>query len=387
MKHTKKILALVLALAMTFALAACSSSGDDGDDGDTPQEAVNLENITKDSIKIGVIHIEDPYASAGYSVAHQQGIDEMVEALDLDPEKQLIVVDNVSDNDTQATESAIRSCIEDGANVIFATSWGYMETVKKLAAEFPQVIFSHCSGYESNDTNFNNYFGRIYEARYLAGIAAGLKTQTNKIGYVAAQGMKNAEVTGGINAFALGVKSVNPDATIHVQVTNTWYDVSLEKSAAEALLNMDCDVIAQHQDTVQPQIAAQEQGKWGVGYNSDMSEEAPDAVLTSVIWNWGVYYTQTVQAIIDNTWTCENYFGTMEEGLVDITALTDNCAEGTREAVDEAKEKIISGELAVFSGPLVDNTDTEQCAEGQTLDDSYIAGGIDWYLDNVTLES
>ena len=129
-----------------------------------------------------------------------------------------------------------------------------------------------CIRDRNNGKNMNNYFGRIYQARYLAGIAAGMKTQSNKIGYVAAMDVTNSEVTGGINAFAMGVKSVNADARVYVKVTNTWFDVTKEKQAAEALLADGCDVIAQHCDTTAPQLAAQEKGVWGCGYNSDMTE-------------------------------------------------------------------------------------------------------------------
>ncbi len=387
MKKFTKILALLMALAMVFALAACSGGGDTGDpSSNEPAASGNaFPAVPKEEIKVGVIHIGNPNDTAGYTHAHDSGIIAMQNQLGLG-EEQIIRKNDIDDTDKTAIETAIRECIEAGCHIIFGTSYGYMDTMEQLAAEYPDVIFSHCSGYKNNGKNLNNYFGRIYEARYLTGIAAGLKTKSNKIGYVAAQGSDNPEVTGGIDAFALGVKSVNPDAKIYVKVTNTWFDPQKEKSAAIALLDEGCDVIAQHQDTAQPQIAAQERGVWGCGYNSDMTAEAPKAHLTATVWNWGVYYTQAVQQVIDGTWTPTNYFDGMKEGLLGISPLSDNCAEGTQEAIDKATEGILDGTLKVFAGPIKDAAGTERVKSGDYLKDDYIAGQLNWYVDNVVAD-
>lgn len=374
-KMAKKIIAVVLAaVMMVLAFAACSGNTDGQKEGES-----------KSDLKIGVIHIGDPKEGAGYSYAHDQGIKKACEALGI-ADSQVIRKNNVADNNKEAAESAIDELVEEGCKVIFATSYGYMDAVENRAAKYPEVYFSHCSGYKSNETNFNNYFGRIYEARYLAGIAAGMKTQSNKIGYVAAQNDKNPEVTGGIDAFALGVKSVNPDAKVYVKVTNTWFDLTVEKDAAVSLLNEGCDVIAQHQDTAQPQIAAQEAGKWGVGYNSDMAIQAPKAVLTSVIWNWEVYYQKAIESVLNGKWDSSNYFGTMKEGLVDVTPVTENCADGTKEAIEAAKKKIVEEDFRVFSGEIKDNKGNVQVKAGEHLEDDYIAGKINWYVDNVVVK-
>jgi len=275
-----------------------------------------------------------------------------------------------------------------------------METMAALAEQYPDIIFSHATGYMSNDTNFNNYFGRIYQARYLAGIAAGLKTKTNKIGYVAAMGIDNSEVTSGLNAFAKGIAAVNPDAVVYVKVTNTWFSVDLESQAAEALLDLGCDVIGQHCDTTAPQLAAEKRGVWGCGYNSDMTPEAPKAHLTAPIWNWGVYYTAAVKAVVDGTWeSFGNYFGGLKEGFVDISPLSENCEPGTQEIIDQVKQLIIDGEFEVFDGKQIkvdgtnvtivdeDLTDNQGnvivAAGGPCLDDATITGGINWYYKNV----
>ncbi len=382
MKKFGKVFAMLLALTMFASFAGCGN----GKDGNEEGGDVAFAPVAKEDIKVGVIHIGDPDAGSGYTYAHDLGIQEMQKELGLD-DSQIIRKNNVADSDPTATETAIVECIEEGCNIIFGTSWGYMDTMEALAEKYPQVIFSHGTGYKNNGKNMNNYFGRIYQARYLSGIVAGMKTESNKIGYVAAMGSENSEVTGGIDAFAMGVNSVNPDAQVYVKVTNSWYDPAEESNAAKALINEGCDVIGQHCDTPNPQLEAEAAGVWGVGYNSDMIKDAPKATLTSTIWHWGVYYTQAVKAVIDGTWKPENYFGGMDDGLVDITELNaDLCTDEMKTAVEEAKAKIKSGEFNVFDGVIETNDGTTVGEEGSTLDDATITGKINWYFKNVVVK-
>lgn len=379
----KKITALLLVLIMAASFALLSGCG----------------TAVPEDFKVGVIHIGNPSDGAGYSYAHDQGIVAMQKNLGLS-DSQIIRKVNIADTDAAATKTAMEECIEAGAKIIFGTSWGYMETMAELAEAHPDVIFSHGSGYMSNETNFNNYFGRIYQARYLAGIAAGLKTQSDLIGFVAAMDITNSEVTGGLDAFAKGVAAVNPDAKVYVKVTNTWFSVDLENQAAEALLDLGCDVIAQHCDTTAPQLAAEKRGVWGCGYNSDMTAAAPAAHLTAPIWNWGVYYTAAARAVVDGKWAeFGNYFGGLAEGFVDISPLSANCAEGTQAIVDSVKALIKDGSFGVFDGKqikvdgtnvsLIDEALTDNKgniivdAGGACLEDSVITGGINWYYANV----
>lgn len=340
--------------------------------------------IAKDKIKVGVIHLSDPAEGSGYTYTHDIGIQGMQQNLGLS-DSQIIRKNNISDTDEAATRKAIQECIDAGCNIIFTTSWGYMQTTADMAEEYPDVYFSHGTGYMSNGKNFNNYFGRIYQARYLSGIAAGLNTKTNKIGYVAAMGLDNSEVTGGIDAFALGIYSINPDAEVYVKVTNSWYDPKAEEEAAKTLLNMNCDVIAQHCDTVYPQTLAQEKGVYSIGYNSDMSKEAPEACICSVIWNWSAYYTSAVQSIIDGTWDGSNYYGGMNENLVSITPIADFAADTTQEKINVAKQQILSGKNGVFDGVIETNTGATVGTAGKTLDDAVITGGINWYFKTVNV--
>ena len=365
-----------------YATNEGSDSVEEGTEAVADNTSGDTGGIPKDEIKVGVIHLSDPAEGSGYTYTHDLGIQGMQQNLNLSDD-QIVRKINISDTDADATRAAIQECIDEGCNIIFTTSWGYMETTAEMAEEYPDIYFSHGTGYMSNGKNFNNYFGRIYQARYLSGIVAGMNTKSDKIGYVAAMDSTNSEVTGGIDAFAMGIYSVNQNAKVYVKVTNSWFDPDGEKAAAETLLNMGCDVIAQHCDTEYPQTLAQEKGVYSIGYNSDMSKETPDACLTSVIWNWSAYYTSAVQSVIDGTWDGSNYYGGMNENLVGLTSLADFCADGTEEKVEEAKAAILSGENGVFDGVIETNTGETVGKEGKTLDDATITGGIDWYFKTV----
>lgn len=389
MKRIKSFFKILGMLVLCASFTGCGVNGNIDDyavntgygDSDTVKSS---SGVSKDSIKVGVIHLSDPAEGSGYTYTHDIGIMGMQQNLGLS-DSQIIRKINVNDSDKEATRKAIKECIDEGCNIIFSTSWGYMETTAQMAEEYPDVYFSHGTGYMSNGKNFNNYFGRIYQPRYLSGIVAGMNTKTNKIGYVAAMGSENSEVTGGIDAFALEVYSVNPSAQIYVKVTNSWYDPEAEKAAASTLLDMNCDVITQHCDTTYPQLLAQQKNVYSIGYNSDMSKDAPDACLCSVIWNWSAYYTAAVQSVIDGTWDGSNYYGGMNENLVGITQLAYFCKSGTQQKVDEAKKDIISGKLGIFDGVIETNTGTTVGENGKTLKDSDITGNINWYFKTVTV--
>jgi basic membrane protein A and related proteins len=392
MKRLFKII-LTLGLVLTLFTACAQKPAEQAQEpaaqepaAQEPAETKAFPAIAKEDIKVGVIHIGNPADGSGYTFAHDQGIVGMQEELGLE-DSQIVRKNNVNDSDPTATETAILECIEEGCNVIFGTSWGYMDTMEALAEEYPDVIFSHGSGYKSNGANFNNYFGRIYQARYLTGIAAGLKTESNLIGYVAAMGQDNSEVTGGLDAFALGVYSVNPDAKVYVKVTNSWFSPEEETNAAKALLGEGCDVIAQHCDTPNPQLEAEKAGAFGIGYNSDMSKDAPKATLTSAVWNWAAYYTWAVENAVNGTWTGENYYGGMKEGLIAISPINESIvADGTIEAIESAEKSMLDGSFNVFDGVIETNDGSTVGEEGKTLDDATITGGINWYFKTVTVK-
>lgn len=371
MKRTKRLLAAILSCAMVFALTACG-----GSDGAGSANSGSLKAIPKEDLKIGFVYV-GPVGDEGYSFAHDQGRKKMIENLGLS-EDQVIIKESVPEN--ADCEKALNDMVDQGCNVIFSTSYGFMDFTLNVAKQHPDVYFFHCSGYKTAD-NMSAYFGRMYEMRYLSGIAAGLKTKSNKIGYVAA--MPLPEVTRGINAFTLGVRSVNPEATVEVKWTNSWFDPTGEKQAAVELLNSGCDVLGQHCDSAGPVVAAQEKGAWAVGYNADALSKGPDAYLTAPLWDWGIYYTEQVQKIIDGTWKSENYWGHghMDEGIVKLDKLSANCAEGTEEAIQKAQEEIDNGKH-VFAGPLKDNEGNVKVQEGVTMTDEEMLS-MDWFVEGV----
>ena len=376
----KKILAFLLASAVLLT-TACGPSASNSAPAESEAAPASSEaaegsetaaGIPADQLKVGFVYI-GAHNDEGYSQAHDIGR-QAVEAMGV----ATAYVENVAETN-EACESAIRNLIDQGCNVIYTNSFGFMEATANCAAEFPEVKFGHCSGYTTAE-NMNTYFGKIYQARYLAGIVAGMKTQVNKIGYVAA--MPIPEVIRGINAFTLGVRSVNPEATVEVIWTNTWYDPAVEKQAALEILNKGVDVVAQHQDTTAPQIAAQEKGAAAIGYNVSTPDAAPEAYMTAPVFHWDKFYTADVQRIIDGTWKGEKIWDGIETGLVDLDTLTKNAPEGAQEAVDAAKEKIISGELHPFAGPLKDQNGEVKVPEGTTMTDDEI-WNMSWFVEGV----
>ena len=416
----KKLLALLMVLVMVLSLAACGGNADanettgaagetTGNAGATEGEGSGLEDLI-----IGAIYINSKNDTAGYTFAHHNGIVTAMKNLGMDPETQLVIQDEVPEDKEQVL-TAIDTLIGEGANIIFGISFGYIDAMEEAAAEYPDVIFSHGTGYKSNETNFNNYFGRAYQARYLAGIAAGFKSlelKNNNVGYVAAYGTEYAETASGINGFAMGVLAVNPEATIYVKELGAWADEVNESAYAKELIeSFGCGVISQHCDSAQPQIAAENAGVFGCGYNSDMTGDAPKAHLTAAIWNWDVYYGTAIQAAADcgeasnfvATMGGSAYYGGLAEGFVDVSPLSDNCSEGTADAIAQVKELIISGEWDVFSGvklnityadgtvtveqvdaALVDNAGNEiVAAGGESVEDGVITGSMDYFVQGV----
>lgn len=392
----KKIVSIISALVLIGSvLGGCGSSGEPDDfatnnvDGVTTTEAAvqeqtqNENAIDAKDIKVGVVYISDPNDGEGYTYTHDLGIIGMQENLGLSADQ--IIRRIAADDKPDEVKAAVKECIDEGCKIIFTSSFGYMQPASEMAEEYPDVYFAQMAGYLHNSTNYSNYFGRIYQARYLSGIVAGKKTKSNKIGFVAAMGKDNSEVTSGLDAFALGVAAVNPDAQVYVVVTNSWYDPEKEKQAAKRLLDMGCDVMAQHCDTAYPQTLAAEYGAYGIGYNSDMSKETPDSCLCSVMWNWNAYYTAAVSSVIKGNWTGEDYFGGMGEGVVQLSDLASFVEEGTAELVNEATTQILSGSFNVFDGVIETNTGETIGVEGQTLDDDTIKNEIHWYYKNVVI--
>ncbi len=377
----KKIVSVFLCAAMAVTLiAGCGApAAETGGNDDGGSATATLEGIPKDEIKVGFVHISDP-SDMGYTYNHDLGTQEMQKALGLSDD-QIINKYNVAED--ASCDTALRELVDAGCNIIFATSFGFEDYVVEVAREYPEVQFCHATGYQAKDAgldNLHNYFASIYEGRYLAGIAAGLKTESNKLGYVAA--FPFAEVISGYTAFYLGAKSVNPDVTMEIMYTNSWNDPTVESQVAKALIDRGCDVISQHSDSTAPATTAEDNGVWQVGYNNDMIEAAPNASLISPRIDWGIYVTEAVQAMIDGEEIPVDWCKGLADGAVYLSPLNENiAAEGTQEAIDEAAEKIRSGELHVFAGPLKGVSPDEEeyeVAEGEYYHEQEEASAPSW---------
>jgi basic membrane protein A len=376
----KKMFMVFFALCLPVVTIAFFS----GCDGKNPAAWKPGDPVDMERIRIGVLYLTDHETeTSGFTYEHHAGIKAMQRALGL-RDDQISARGNIPDTDNVAIEHALREFAAKGMHIIFAVSYGYMDSCEKIAKEYPNVIFAHATGYKYNNTNFTNYYGKIHQARYLSGIVAGLQTKTNKIGYVAAMGMEDSQVSSGLNAFALGVESVNPDARILVQVTNNWFDPASESQAAHALADRGCDILAQHCDTSVVMQEAQKRGIWSIGYNSDMRREAPNAVLTSVLWHWEVYYTGMVRSVVDGSFTTQSYFGGMNEGLVGIAPLNETLVSPeTTAAVKKAEEYIRTSDFNVFDGIMETNDGRRIGAAGSTLSELAIKRDIKWYYRTV----
>ncbi len=372
MKKFLKLFTVFAAMALMLSLVAC---------GETPQEKKAEEPAPKaeapkeeaKTVKAGFVYVS-PVGDAGYSYAHDLGR-KAVDGLDFVTTAFVESVPEGADS-----ERVIRNMARKGFDIIFTTSFGYMDPTMKVAKEFPDVHFMHCSGFQKA-ANVSNYFGRIYQARYLTGLVAGSMTKTNTLGYVAAYPIP--EVIRGINAFTLGVREVNPDAEVRVVWTKTWYDPALEKDAAKSLLDAGCDVIAQHQDSPAPQEAAQEAGAYSVGYNSDMSSFAPKAHLTSAMWNWGPTYVKMVTETRDGTWKGDqSYWWSIKDGAVDIAPMGPMVPEDVKAMVNTHRDELMTGKDTIFTGPIKNQQGEVVIAEGVTPPDGDLLG-MTWFVEGV----
>lgn len=354
------VLLLIVLMASTFAFAQGT------------KEAATTANAP---MKVGVIYISAP-GDMGYSYMHDQGTKAM-EAYFGD-KIQVIRMEGVSENEN--SERAMESLIDEGCKIIFANSYGYMQYMLNVAERYPDVYFEHCSGYLTN-ANMSNYFGRMYQMRYLSGMIAAKMSPTGKLGYVGAYNIP--EVVRGINAFTLGARAVNPNATVTVVWTNTWYDPSLERQGAIALLDQGIDVIAQHQDTTEPAKAAIERGKYAVGYNADFRGMiGDDKILVSPMWNWGNYMIPAVQSAMDGTWKSQSYWGGLEDKMIHLSPISPLVPADFVKQIEAKEADIANGKFDVFWGALKDNTGMARQKAGEKMTDEAMLT-MDWFVEGV----
>ena len=275
-------------------------------------------------------------------------------------------------------ERAIRAMAKGGADIIFATSFGYMEPMLKVAKEFPNVKFEHATGYKQSK-NMSSYGLRLYQARHVQGVIAGMMTKTNKICYVGA--FPIPEVIREINTYYLGAKSVNPDVDIDIVWVNTWYDPGKEAQAAKVMIAEGCDMVAQHTDSPAPLQTAEKAGVLGFGQASNQYKFAPKAQLTATIDNWSPYYIQKVQDVMDGTWKSGDYFGHMKDDVVQMAPFT-NMPDEVKAFAQKIKDGITNGKYFAFTGPIKDNTGKLQLKDGEIADDAHL-NGMMYYVEGI----
>lgn len=276
-------------------------------------------------------------------------------------------------------ERVITELARAGNQLIFTTSFGYMNPTLKVAKRFPDVAFEHASGYKRSE-NVGTYFDRAYEGRYLTGMVAGLMTKSNLLGYVAS--FPIPEVIRGINSFTLGARSVNPKAEVKVVWVSSWYDPGKESEAATTMINMGVDVVTQHTDSPGPINAAEKKGVYAVGYHSDMSVYGPAAHLTATVHNWGPLYTAKAQAVLDGTWKSENIWGGIADNALDLAPYNKVVPQSVQAEVDHVKNLITQGKLHPFAGPINDQSGKVRVPVGKTIPDKELLS-MEWYVEGV----
>ena len=365
MPTTRKMLFALLTI-LALVAAACGSTAETAteatDEADASTEEASDESAGGDSEEASEGDDETraafimvaPVGDAGWNFQHDLGRQGAEAATGVET----AFVENIPEGGAEFDE-AVQNFIDDGYNVIFATSFGYQDATLNFANENPDVTFEHISGFLMNETNMGNTFGRMYQPRYIAGMAAGAATESDTIGYVAA--FPIPEVIRGINAFALGVQAVNPDAVVEVNWTSTWFGIPEETAAAQALIDSGADVLSMHQDSTATGLAISEAGGTFVGYHSDMSAQVP-AYLTAPVWNWTPRYTEIIEAAQAGTYTPEAWWGGMADGVVDIEVPESSPVAAEMQTV---KDSILAGDFDVFDqGTILDQDGTVIIEDG-----------------------
>jgi len=324
-------------------------------------------------LKVAFVYVT-PVGQAGWTYQHDLGRREMERALGA--AVKTTVVEDVAEGPD--AERVLRDLARQGNELIFATSFGYLEPALRVAAEFPDVKFEHAGGYKTAP-NLGTYNVRAYEARWLAGRLAGMASRSGVAGYVA--GFAVPEVVQGIDAFALGMRAVDPQATVRVVWLNTWFDPARERDAAFALVDQGADVLANHTASAAVALAAEERGVRLIANQSDMRALAPHAQLAAVVPSWGGYYTQVARDVIAGRWQPQPVWGGVRSGMVALAGIDPALPAAQAHALDGARRALVEGRSAVFAAPLVDNRGRTRLARG-ALDDAQIAA-LDWLVRGV----
>ncbi|WP_306131492.1 BMP family ABC transporter substrate-binding protein [Roseivivax marinus] len=331
-----------------------------------------------DPVKAGFIYV-GPIGDGGWTYEHDQA--RLAVEEEYGDQVETVYQESVPEG-ADATRAITQMALS-GADIIFTTSFGFMDPTVEVAAQFPDVKFEHATGYKTAD-NVSTYSARFYEGRSIQGHIAGSMTETNKVGYIAS--FPIPEVIRGINAAYIHAKKVNPDVEFNVVWAYTWFDPAKEADAARALIENGNDVILQHTDSTAPQAAAQEAGDViTFGQASDMSEYGPEPRVSSIIDNWAPYYIDRVGAVIDGTWESQQVWHGIDEGMVEIGEISSAVPEELKAEALDLKERIASGEYHPFTGPINRQDGSEWLAEGETATDETLLG-MDFYVEGLTGE-
>ncbi|WP_033070743.1 BMP family ABC transporter substrate-binding protein [Thalassospira australica] len=338
--------------------------------------ATGMGAAQAEDVKVGFVYV-GPIGDHGWSYRHDIGR-QAIEA-ELGDSATTSFVESVPEG--ADAERVIRQLAQTGHNLIFTTSYGYMNPTVKVAKQFPNVKFEHATGHKRED-NVSTYAARFYEGRYVAGVIAGKMTKSNVVGYVGS--FPIPEVVRGINSFMMGAWSVNPDVEVKIVWANTWYDPGKEGDAAKALIDQGADIMVQHTDSPAPLQVAENRGVLGFGQASDMIKFAPKAQLTAIIDNWDSYYVARAKAVVDGTWESQDTWGGINTGMVEMAPYT-NMPDDVKALAAETAAKISSGEFHPFTGPIYDQAGELRVAEGEVADDGMLLG-MNWYVQGIDAE-
>lgn len=364
-------LAALLALA-TATLVAC---GKKEEAPAPPASAASAAAPTIAPLKIAFVYV-GPVGEAGWTFAHDQGR-KAIEA-QFGDKVNTTFVESVPESAADA-ERVIRQLATDGNKLIFGTTFGYMEAMLKVAKEFPDVRFEHATGFKTAD-NLAQYDVRTYEGAYLAGVVAGKMSKTGKLGVVAS--IPIPEVIRNIDAFTLGARLSNPQATTRVVWVNKWFDPGKEREAATTLIGQGVDVLMQNTDSAAVVQTAQEKGVYAFGWDSDMSKFGSQAHLAASEINWGVYYTQVAGKVLDGSWQSGFTWWGLKEGMIDLKHFNANLPADVQALVQSRKQSIIDSTQPIWKGPLKDNTGKEVLAKDVVADDAFLHG-VKFYVEGV----
>ncbi len=332
--------------------------------------------VTEKTTKVGVI-LNGVKEDRNWCQSHYEGLEKTAGQLNLELQyRENITADTVN--------GVIDELVDAGCEIIVANSFAFGEGVERAAKKYPEIYFFHATGVGAGK-NLSSYFGRMYQIRYLTGIVAGMQTESNRIGYVAA--FPIAEVNRGINAFTLGVRSVNPEAQVYVRWTDSWNDDAAAEQAAEGLIDeYKVDVLAMHNDSIKPLEVAERRGVMSIGYNVDNSAHYPNTFLTAAVWDWENFYTPHILTCLQGKFEGHHYWEGIETGMVSLAPLSPVVKPGIREEVEARQQRLVSETFDVFYGPIWDNEGHLRVEEGESMTDAAMLNRFDWYVEGVVID-